>query len=230
MKELFSIKRLFKIFSLRKRKVILSFLTRFDEKTEFEGRNSLGRNTNVKGTVIGFGTYIGADSILNQSSIGKFCSISKNVEIVLNNHPTNYISTHPAFHRSNNKLLKNISLDFCSVSLFDEFKFVDGGNQIVIENDVWIGCNVILMPGIKIANGAIVAAGSVVTKSVEPYTIVGGVPAKVLKKRFHDEEVEYIMKSKWWNLDIFTLKSNHQSFTSLASFKSFLLSLNEKNE
>lgn len=71
----------------------------------------------------------------------------------------------------------------------------------MISNDVWIGQNVTIMPGVKIADGAIIAANATVVKDVETYTIVGGNPAKAIKKRFSDEKIELLLKIQWWNWD-----------------------------
>lgn len=71
----------------------------------------------------------------------------------------------------------------------------------VIGNDVWIGQNVTIMPGVKIGDGAIIAANSIVTKNVEPYTIVGGNPCKLIKKRFSDEIIELLLELRWWDWD-----------------------------
>lgn len=72
--------------------------------------------------------------------------------------------------------------------------------DIVIGNDVWIGRESIIMPGVKIGDGAIIAAYSVVTKDVEPYSVVGGNPARFIKKRFNDELIELLLEFKWWDL------------------------------
>jgi len=71
-----------------------------------------------------------------------------------------------------------------------------------IGHDVWIGANAVIMRGVKIGNGAVIAAGAIVNKDVEPYSIVGGVPARHLKYRFDKETIERLLKSEWWNLDI----------------------------
>lgn len=75
------------------------------------------------------------------------------------------------------------------------------GYPVEIENDVWIGTSVIIMDGVKIGDGAILAAGSVVTNNVPPYAIVGGVPAKIMKYRFNSDEIEYLLSFKWWDKD-----------------------------
>lgn len=78
---------------------------------------------------------------------------------------------------------------------YDEFK------EIYIGNDVWIGQRAMVMGGVRIGNGAVVGAGAVVTKDVPPYTIVGGVPAKIIRYRFSDKVVKKLQSSKWWDYD-----------------------------
>ena len=83
-----------------------------------------------------------------------------------------------------------------------------------IGNDVWIGFNSTIMPGIKIGDGAIIATNSTVTKNVEPYTIVGGNPAKEIKKRFTKEQIEKLLEIKWWNWEIEKITKNVENLTS----------------
>lgn len=78
--------------------------------------------------------------------------------------------------------------------------------DIIIKNDVWIGEKVIIKGGVQIGDGAIIAAGAVVTKDVDPYTIVGGVPASPIKKRFDDDIIDALMKLRWWDLPYNELK------------------------
>lgn len=82
-----------------------------------------------------------------------------------------------------------------------------------IGNDVWIGFNSTIMPGIKIGDGAIIASNSTVTKDVEPYSIVGGNPAKEIKKRFSKEQIEKLLKISWWNWEIEKITKNIQNLT-----------------
>jgi virginiamycin A acetyltransferase len=84
----------------------------------------------------------------------------------------------------------------------------------VIGNDVWIGQNATIMPGVKVGDGAIIAANSTVTKDIEPYTINGGNPAKFIKKRFSEEEVEFLLKLQWWNWDEEKIFDNLEKLTS----------------
>jgi virginiamycin A acetyltransferase len=92
----------------------------------------------------------------------------------------------------------------------------------VIGNDVWIGQNVTIMPGIKIGDGAIIAANSTVVKSVEPYTIYGGNPAKFIKKRFSDEKIEFLLKLQWWNWSEEEIFNNLEMLTSKAGLEQFM--------
>jgi virginiamycin A acetyltransferase len=124
--------------------------------------------------------------------IGKFCQIASGVEFIMNgaNHQMDCVSTFPfyIFEKWNET---TPSLD----------KFPLKGDTI-IGNDVWIGQNTTILPGVKIGDGAIIGMKSVVGSDVEPYTIVAGNPAKIIRKRFDAELTELMLKLKWWNLPI----------------------------
>ena len=83
----------------------------------------------------------------------------------------------------------------------------------IIGNDVWIGHNVTIMPGIQIGDGVIVATNSTVTKNVEPYSIMGGNPAKLIKKRFSEQQIKWLLDTQWWNWDIEKITKNVQNLT-----------------
>ncbi|SCD19620.1 Xenobiotic acyltransferase (XAT) [Proteiniphilum saccharofermentans] len=125
--------------------------------------------------------------------IGKFCAIGSNVQFIMNgaNHKMDGISTFPF----------NIFGRNWSVITPTPEQLPFKGNT-VIENDVWIGYKATIMPGVNIGNGAIIAAHSVVTKDVEPYSIVGGNPAKLIRKRFTDEQIKKLLDIAWWNWNI----------------------------
>jgi virginiamycin A acetyltransferase len=117
--------------------------------------------------------------------IGNYCAIGQDVKIILSNHNFNYISMQYTFYRKN----------------FGELPYkIEKGNTI-IGNDVWIGDNVIVLPNVTIGTGAVLGGGSVVTKDVEPYTIVAGNPARVIKKRFSPETLNELLMSQWWDWD-----------------------------
>ncbi|MBQ6342564.1 MAG: CatB-related O-acetyltransferase [Anaerolineaceae bacterium] len=124
--------------------------------------------------------------------IGKFCQIAAGVEFVMNdaNHQMNAVSTFPFY------TLEGWDMDAPSASDMP-FK----GNT-VIGNDVWIGQNAVILPGVHIGDGAIIGANSVVGSNVAPYTIVAGNPAKVIRKRFDDELTELLLRFKWWDKSI----------------------------
>lgn len=122
--------------------------------------------------------------------IGKFCAIAKGVEFIMNgaNHRMCSVTTYP-FNIMGNGWEK-------SAPSFDELPYK---GDTVIGNDVWVGQNVTFLPGVKVGDGAIIAANSVVSKDVPPYHIVGGNPIKIIRKRFDDELIEYLLKLKWWD-------------------------------
>ena len=124
--------------------------------------------------------------------IGKFCQIAAGVEFVMNgaNHQMNAVSTFPFY------TLEGWEMDPPS----PEDLPLKG--DTVIGNDVWIGQNAVILPGVHIGDGAIIGANSVVGKDVEPYTIVAGNPAKILRKRFDDELIDLLLEFKWWDKEI----------------------------
>jgi virginiamycin A acetyltransferase len=125
-------------------------------------------------------------------NIGKFCQIASGVEFIMNgvNHQMDCVSTFPFYIFE--KWNENVpSLD----------KFPIKGDTI-IGNDVWIGQNATILPGVEIGDGAIIGTKSVVGSGVEPYTIVAGNPAKIIRKRFDEELIELMLKLKWWDLPI----------------------------
>lgn len=122
--------------------------------------------------------------------IGKFCAIARGVEFVMNgaNHRIGSVTTYP-FNIMGNGWEK------VTPALSDlPFK-----GDTVVGNDVWIGQNVTVLPGVHIGDGAIIAASAVVAKDVPPYTIVGGNPARVIRKRFDNELIAYLLELKWWD-------------------------------
>lgn len=135
-------------------------------------------------------SYVSYSCTINNCSIGKFCSIAKGVKIGLGKHPVNFISTSPIFYSPTNPL---------KIILSRELVFKEN-ERVFIGNDVWIGANVVVLDGITIGNGAVIGANSVVTKDVLPFSIVGGVPAKEIKKRFSDDIINLIEQSRWWNM------------------------------
>ena len=148
-------------------------------------------------------TFIQKESIVCKATVGKFCSIAMRVTVGLGQHPTDYVSSHPAFYSKTQPLAKT----FCDKDIFMPFRKTEIGH------DVWIGQNAMVMDGVRIDTGAIVAAGAVVTKDVPAYAIVAGVPATVIKYRFDEVTRERILKTKWWDMSEEWLKQHVVLFT-----------------
>jgi acetyltransferase-like isoleucine patch superfamily enzyme len=165
----------------------------FDSKSVIHPNVHLLENCIINNSEIHSYTYLGKNCLVQNTSIGKFCSIANDVLIGLGNHPLELLSTSPIFYRRNNPL----QIDLIKKDLdIVEYK------PINIGNDVWVGTRAIIMDGVSIGHGSVIAANSVVTKDVPPYAVVGGVPAKILKYRFSLEKREEIISSKWWDSSI----------------------------
>lgn len=140
---------------------------------------------------IGNYTYISRNALIQNSVIGNYCSIAHEVISGLGNHPLDLFSTSPIFYRKYNPLKITI--------LEKESNFSDY-NSITIGNDVWIGARAIILDGVNVGNGAVIAAGAVVTKDIPPYAIVAGIPAKIIRYRTNEINIRKYMDSEWWNL------------------------------
>lgn len=202
---------------IKRKNIFISNSAIVDESTSFEGYNKIMEKSVVLESSLGMGTYIHRKSELEKCKIGKWCSIAPEVKIIIGNHPTKkFVSTYPLFY--SNRF--NINLKFENNNKFDEFSYTDTEKKWFCEigNDVWIGERVSIINGIKIGDGAIVASGAVVTRDVPPYSIVGGVPAKILKYRFSNEQIEKLEKIQWWNKDINWLKQKADLFDDIEVF------------
>lgn len=142
-------------------------------------------------------------------SIGAFCSLNDNISIGEMNHPTKWITTHPIAYLSKEHIVgkEGVAGILDTDQGFNITELEENGN-IYIGNDVWIGTNVVILPGVTIGNGAIIAAGAVVTKDVPDYSVIGGVPAKVIKYRFSKEEIAILNKVCWWEWEDRTIIEN----------------------
>ena len=131
--------------------------------------------------------------------IGKFCAIAKDVKFIMNgaNHPDSGFSTYP-FYIFGNGWEKATPQE-------DDLSFK---GDTVIENDVWIGYDATIMPGVHIGNGAIIASKSVVTKDVPDYAIVGGNPAQIIKYRFEEDVIAALLNTAWWNWPVEKITKN----------------------
>lgn len=154
-------------------------------------------------------SYVGPRSRLIKATLGKYTCVAPEVIVGLGKHPArNYVSIHPAFFSTNSQA----GITFVSRACFDEHE------RCNIGNDVWIGARAVVLDGVSIGDGAIVGAGAVVTKDVPAYAVVGGVPARVLRYRFEPEEVDFLLRFKWWNRDSQWLRDNHELFHNIKVF------------
>lgn len=130
-------------------------------------------------------TISGGEKSGSKVLIGKFCSIASGVSVILDEHNSNWCSTYPF----------NMFVD----DYMDLKGHPKSKGDVIIGNDVWVGMNSMILSGVHIGNDAIIAAGAIVTKDVEPYSIVGGNPARVIKKRFDDTIIKRMEEIEWWN-------------------------------
>jgi len=153
-------------------------------------------------------TYVGFNARITCNTIGKFCSIGPNFMSVWGIHPLEGVSTSPMFYST---VKQN------GYSLTKKTKVVER-KPVTIGNDVFIGMNVTILDGLKIGDGAVIGAGSVVIRDVPPYAIVAGVPAKVIRYRFSEKQIEDLLAIKWWNFPEEKLKLVEEYFFNMDMF------------
>ncbi|MBA3972019.1 MAG: CatB-related O-acetyltransferase [Bacteroidetes bacterium] len=153
---------------------------------------------------------IGRNAQVQNTTMGKFSGIGPFSYIGLAAHPTKgFVSPHPLFYST---LGQSSGLVIVEKNLFEEYE------TTYIGSDVWVGNGVSVVQGVTIGDGAIIGAGSVVTKNVEPYSIVGGVPAKLIRYRFTKEQIDFLLEFKWWDKDLDWIKANKDLFLNIDLF------------
>lgn len=167
---------------------LVSYLSFWSKKCEFE------KSSEIRSFAVLFNSRVGKYSRINSNcklvltSVGNFTAIGKDSILGFGRHPLNYISTNSIFYKKNRMRNDWITPNDFKTNL-----------PINVGNDVWIGREAKVMDGVTIGDGAVVATGSIVTKDVPPYAIVGGVPAKVIKYRFDELTIKKLLKLKWWD-------------------------------
>ena len=189
-------------------------------KCIFGGYNHIGRNTILSDCEMGYASYCASNSFLRRAVIGKYCSIGKNVRIIDVTHPLkDNVSTHPSFYSVNNVT----GLSYVKSSRFRERLCVSGEETAVrIGNDVWICDGAQILGGVTIGDGAVIAAGAVVTRDVPDYAVYAGVPARLLRFRFEEDDIAFLKKLSWWNKDNNWIRENAGHFDSVRDLKSVL--------
>lgn len=165
-------------------------------------------------TMIDDYSYMGYQCYAVHVKIGKFCSIGDNCRIGGASHPLDWTSTSPVFQKGNNVLKTNFSN-----LAYEPFK------ETIIENDVWIGANVLIKSGVRISNGSVIGMGSVITHDIGPYEIWGGNPAKCIRKRFDEDTIKELLSSKWWHMDDSTIRKYAQHMADPKVFLSKIKSI-----
>lgn len=198
-------------FKYRKEHLHLEYMAEV-KNCKFNNYNTIYKFARIRNSELGDFSYVARNSQIYNTKIGKFTCIGPNVSTGMGAHPaSNFVSSHPLFYST---LGQSSGLVIVEKNLFEEFPTTEIGN------DVWIGNNAIIKYGVKIGDGAIIGAGAMVTKDVEPYSIVGGVPAKIIKYRFSQDEVEFLTQFKWWDKDLDWLKANKHQFQNIGDFMS----------
>ncbi len=158
---------------------------------------------------LGRHSYTGQDTVIMHAKIGNFCSVSWNVTIGPADHRYDRITTHSFLYNN----IDNLRPEGQEAAYN---RFIP---KCVVGNDVWIGTGTVILRGVEIGNGAVVAAGAVVTKDIPPYAIVAGVPARIIGYRFSEVIIQKLQKLQWWKWDDETIRENYMYFTSDVSLE-----------
>jgi phosphonate metabolism protein (transferase hexapeptide repeat family) len=177
----------------------------------------VGKNCSINESTVGDYTYFAGDAQVAYATIGKFCSIASHVRINPGNHPMHRVTQHHLTYRR-----RMFGLGDEDDADFFQWR---RDHHVTIGHDVWIGHAAIIMPGVTIGDGAVIGSQAVVTKDVEPYTIVGGVPAKPIRERFPREIAAQLQEIAWWD---WTREELEERFEELNDLDAFLLKYGAK--
>jgi len=168
-----------------------------EEPVDFRGAFKL----NGRGVAVGAFSYIVSARCRTETVIGRYCSIAWDVVLGDPNHPVTWLSSSPAFYGTD-KFGWHASLEgFQPREMQPEERQEIQGGPIHIGNDVWIGSGVTVLRGVSVGDGAVLAAGCVVTRDVPPYAVMGGIPARVIKYRFPEDIIARLLEARWWEVE-----------------------------
>lgn len=158
--------------------------------SQISKKSAVLSGTRLYNCQVGDYTYIGRGCLIQSTDIGRFCSIADDCAIGAPPHPVVWVSTSPVFHHGQNRLRVN----------FAQHRF-SSGVKTAIGHDVWIGIKSCIKAGVSVGHGAVIGMGSVVTRNVEPYAIVAGNPARLIRYRFEQDTIARLLGLAWWNWD-----------------------------
>lgn len=187
--------------SLLKSKVVVGDFSRVTN-CNLDDYVRIDRNNLIYHSTIGRYTYTGPFDMIFKARIGSFTSISYGVTIGPPEHDYKRITTHPFLYDDTYEI-------FGKDEVLQNKKF---DKEIEIGSDVWIGCNVTILRGCKIGDGAIIGANALVNKTVPPFAIVVGVPARIVRYRFDQKKIQQLQTMKWWEWDIDDIRKNKYLF------------------
>ena len=162
----------------------------------------------IHGVEIGSHAYVGTQSQVQYATIGSFVSIGPEVRIGLGSHPVHMVSTYPSFYASH----ASAAMPLSRHTTVKEYA------RIMIGSDVWVGSRAMIVDGVEVGHGAVIAAGAVVTKNVAPYAIAGGVPARVIRYRFAPEVIADLLAIAWWNWSENLIRERADDFADVSRF------------
>jgi acetyltransferase-like isoleucine patch superfamily enzyme len=176
---------------------------------KFSRNNKVYKYARLRDVRIGRFSYVSRDTQVYSATIGNFTCIGPDTMIGPGEHPVKgYVTSHPAFYSS----LAQAGITFSDRDYINEIPHTSIGHN------VWIGARCVIRAGVTIGDGAVIAAGAVVTKDVPPYTVSGGVPARIIRRRFDAETESFIVQSKWWEWDEKELARNVHLFRDIHLF------------
>lgn len=195
-------------YSIKSKKMAFNAISLTIEKSNISHNAKVYAPAAINEAAIGDYTYVSPNSNISKAVIGKFGSIGPNFICGYGIHPLSSISSSPVFYTKEG--IENKS--FCTKDKFETRK------SIVIGNDVFIGANVTVLDGVTIGNGAVIGAGAVVVKDIPAYAIAVGVPAKVIKYRFNEEQIARFGEINWWDWPEERLFEVEKSFFDVEGF------------